>query len=184
VTSACVWVRPPLLARVVLRMALVDWVGTRSVAPGEKPDIPASPSWPNRLKLVAMTVLPAWLNNSGGASPAPCAAVLPEINVRLRVRVPWLLTPPALKRPKLPEIVVWVRVKFPSFCTAPVPAKFPEMVLLVTVTVPRLNKPPPPCWAELLAMVLLVMVPPKLSMPPPLPAPFPVMVLLVRVRAP
>src|SRR5829696_3957549 len=130
-----VWVRvgPPLLASVVLRMALSDCVGTISVGPGLNPSTPALPSWPNRLKLLAMTV--CWLSNSGAD---PLLAVLPEINVRLSVRVPRLLTPPP-EEPVLPEIVVLVRVKVPRppFITAPplYELVFPEIVLFVTVEV-------------------------------------------------
>lgn len=57
INSACVGVEPPLSASVGFRMAFRGTSGTMSVAPGLKPETPASPSCPNRLKLSAWTVL-------------------------------------------------------------------------------------------------------------------------------
>ena len=48
--------RPAVVGQVGSRIALSGTVGTTSVGPGVKPDTPALPSWPKRLKLSAVTV--------------------------------------------------------------------------------------------------------------------------------
>ena len=81
-TRARVWVGPPLFFRGP-RICASETLGTMSVGPGVKPVTPALPLAPNRLKLLALTMLLASFSISGAT-----AAWLPAIKLLLRVRVP------------------------------------------------------------------------------------------------
>ena len=165
------WVCGGALGNIGLRICASAWVGTRSGAAGVKPSTPASLSNPNRLKLPAVTMVPAV---ELAATSRALGAVLPAINVRAKFSAPPAAATPPPVAAVLAERVLLMRLTVLLSAYTPPPlsaAVLPETVVLVSVKVPPLMSSPPPLPllvtpATAVALPPLTVVSSKLRLPP------------------